>query len=47
MSSLMSMVFTFLGATNHAKAFTFDGVLEIQIKLAKTEGIRLEDLDNP
>ena len=41
----MSLVFTFLSTTNQAKAFTFSGAFDFQIKLAGRKGIRLEDLD--
>ena len=41
----MSLVFTFFSTTNQAKAFTFGGAFDCQIKLARRKGIRLEDLD--
>ena len=41
----MSLVFTFLITTNQAKAFTFGGAFDFQIKLVGRKGIRLEDLD--
>ena len=41
----MSLVFTFLSTTNQAKALTFGGAFDFQIKLTGRKGIRLEDLD--
>ena len=41
----MSLVFIFLSTTNQAKAFTFGGAFDFQIKLLGRKGIRLEDLD--
>ena len=41
----MSLIFTSLITTNQAKAFTFGGAFDLQVKLAGRKGMRLEDLD--
>ena len=43
---IMSMIFTFLCSTNHAKTTTFDEAFDFQIKLARRKEIKIEDLDN-
>ena len=39
------MVFTFLCVTNQAKALTFEGAFDFQMKFAEKKGIGIGDLD--